>query len=68
MYARSFGFGFDFTSKNSPKFVLLILPIEFAKFTIKLFFVGTFLKKTKPLKTVNKVRVEKIRQTKPEAI
>ena len=26
-----------------------------------------FLKKIKPLKTVNKVRVEKIRQTKPEA-
>jgi hypothetical protein len=26
-----------------------------------------FLKKTKPLKTVNKVRVEKIRQINPEA-
>ena len=26
-----------------------------------------FLKKIKPLKTVNKVRVEKIRQIKPEA-
>jgi len=26
-----------------------------------------FLKKTKPLNTVNKVRVEKIRQTNPEA-
>jgi hypothetical protein len=26
-----------------------------------------FLKKIKPLKTVNKVRVEKIRQTKPDA-
>jgi len=26
-----------------------------------------FLKKIKPLKTVNKVRVEKIRQTRPDA-
>ena len=48
MYARSFGFGTDFTLKYSPKFVLLILPIELAKFTIKLSLVGTFLIITKP--------------------
>ena len=43
VYAKSFGFGFDLTLKNSPKLVLRILPIEFAKFIIKLFSVGTFL-------------------------
>ena len=48
MYAKSFGLGTDLTLKNSPKFVLLILPIEFANFTMKLSFVGTFLKITKP--------------------
>ena len=37
VYAKSFGFGTDFTLKYSPKFVGLILPIEFAKLTIKLF-------------------------------
>ena len=37
VYAKSFGFGFDLTLKNSPKFVLLILPIEFANLTIKLY-------------------------------
>ena len=43
VYAKSLGFGFDLTLKNSPKLVLRILPIEFAKFIIKLFSVGTFL-------------------------
>ena len=38
----SFGFGYDFTLKYSPKYVLLMLPIELAKFTMKLSLVGTF--------------------------
>ena len=42
VYARSLGSGFDLTSKYSPKFVLLTLPIEFANSTIKFFDVGIF--------------------------
>jgi len=45
---RSFGSGFDLTSKYSPKFVLLTLPIELANFTMKLSSVGIFLMITKP--------------------
>jgi hypothetical protein len=48
VYARSFGSGLDLTSKNSPKFVLLTLPIELANFTIKLLSVGIFLMITNP--------------------
>ena len=48
VYAKSFGLGFDFTLKYSPKLVLLILPIEFSNLTIKLSFVGTVEITTKP--------------------
>ena len=48
VYAKSFGLGFDFTLKYSPKLVLLILPIEFANLTMKLSFVGTLEITTKP--------------------